>query len=173
MKLLARVEGQPLLERTVRSLIDADAACVAVVVAPGSDFSLVTLLTHGRVRLLENPDPSRGMFSSIQAGVAAVTDDVILVLPGDMPFVPSGVAAAVADACARSGDVVVPVYRGQRGHPIGIPGRYRPALLAAPARGSLKEAVQAFPGSIPRDLQVDSIGILRDVDVPGDLGTTG
>ena len=41
-----------------------------------------------------NPDPSRGMFSSIQIGLAAAQGDPSSCFPGDMPFVrPATVAA--------------------------------------------------------------------------------
>src|ERR1043165_7180029 len=88
-KMLADIDGQPMLNRTIRCLIDGGVAEVIVVVAPDMTGAMtsVALLADARVRVVINPDPSRGMFSSIQLGVMATTGDPMLVLPGDMPFV--------------------------------------------------------------------------------------
>lgn len=170
MKLLADLGGRPLVERTLGSLLDAGVSQVAMVVAPGHALAAVPLLSDERVTLVTNPDPARGMFSSIQAGLGAVAGAVVLVLPGDMPFVPPDVVAAIAENCARTDEVVVPVHEGRRGHPIGIPGRFRSGLVAAPVESTLKEALLAVSGWVPREFRVNAPGVLRDVDVPGDLG---
>ena len=72
--------------------------------------------TDPRVIVVVNPDPSRGMFSSIQTGVSAAEGDPILVLPGDMPFVRSETVAALV-AAARLGEIVSPRYGSKHGHP--------------------------------------------------------
>src|SRR3954469_20467574 len=91
-KLLAPVKGEPLLDHTIRALLDGGAAEVIVVVGTDARAELerdVNAMNDARVRPVENPDPSRGMFSSIQEGVRTASGDVLLVLPGDMPFVRS------------------------------------------------------------------------------------
>src|SRR3954471_16046360 len=68
-KLIAAVDGEPLLERSVRSLLDGGVHQVIVVLAADARDELerdVKVLSDPRVVTLENPDPSRGMFSSIQ-----------------------------------------------------------------------------------------------------------
>lgn len=121
--------------------------------------------------LVTNPEPSRGMFSSIQVGLAACGGPVTAVLPADMPFVPSSIVNEVLSLSESSGEVIVPVFGGQRGHPIGIPARYRDVLLTVPAESNLKAALRAVTGRIPRELEVENAGVLRDVDVPADLNT--
>jgi molybdenum cofactor cytidylyltransferase len=172
-KLLADVGGEPLLNRTIGSLLDGGVDCVIVVVAvdgplgsPGA--SPVALLSDPRVRVAVNPDPSRGMFSSIQTGVAAADAGVILVLPGDMPFVRSGTVAAVLAEARRTGRIVSPRFDGERGHPLALPRALGSEILTASAGGSLKQLLKAHA----RDriyLDVDDRGILRDVDTREDL----
>ena len=87
MKLLADVGGAPLLERTLASLLDAGVARVVVVTRAGEAFEAVPSMADPRVTVSVNPDPARGMFSSIQTGLAVAGGDVVLVLPADMPFV--------------------------------------------------------------------------------------
>src|SRR5262245_47921358 len=85
-KLLAEVAGVPMLDRTLRSLIDGGVDEIVVVLPPSGRFDTVRLLSEPRVLMVVNPDPSRGMFSSIQVGVEAAQGDPLIVLPGDMPF---------------------------------------------------------------------------------------
>src|SRR5207237_5811570 len=87
---LASVDGEPPLERSIRSLLGGGVHEVIVVIGADARVELerdVKALRDGRVRAIENPDPSRGMFSSIQEGARTAEGDVLLVLPGDMPFV--------------------------------------------------------------------------------------
>ena len=168
MKLLADVGGAPLLERTLASLLDAGVTRVIVVTRAGEAFAAVPSMADARVAAVVNPDPARGMFSSIQAGLAAAGGDVVLVLPADMPFVaPESVAAVVARAAAKE-SVVVPVHQARRGHPIAIPRRLCDALLGLAPATTLKDALAASGASLLL-LDVADAGVLRDVDVPDDL----
>jgi molybdenum cofactor cytidylyltransferase len=167
-KLLADVRGEPLLNRTIRCLLDGGVDRVVVVCAPGADLSSVPLLSDPRVLTAVNPDPSRGMLSSIQSGLAAATGDPIVILPGDMPFVSSETVSVVCEACRRTGRMIVLTHEGRRGHPIALPASLRAAILRAKATADLSSVLKSC---VPGGLEIEAFdpGILRDVDVPGDL----
>ena len=169
-KLLVDVRGEPLITHTIRCLLDGGAGLVVVVISPESVVqpTAVPLLSDPRIRLVVNPDPSRGMFSSIQIGVAAADGDPILVLPGDMPFVQRETVGAVIAAFARTRQVVSPRFAGRRGHPIALPASLRVPIAAADPAGSLNTLLAGHAGARV-DLDVSDRGILRDVDVAGDL----
>jgi molybdenum cofactor cytidylyltransferase len=167
-KLLARIGGEALLDRTLASLIDAGLEHVIVVVAPTADFSPARHIADARVHVVVNPDPSRGMFSSIRAGVAVADGDPIVVLPADMPFVQASTVAAIVGACATNDGIVVPVHRGRRGHPVAFPVGLRLSILAAAPTSSLK-AVLTATGAAWHDVEVEDPGVLRDVDTREDL----
>jgi molybdenum cofactor cytidylyltransferase len=168
MKLLADVHGEPLLDHTLRCLIAAGIEPIVVVQAPNASLDPVALLRHPRVRAVVNADPSRGMFSSIQAGLAASPAARVLVLPADMPFVQPATVARVAAECARTDQVVVPAHAGRRGHPVGLPARIRDGLLMMPPTRSLKDALAAL-GEDPYVVDVGDEGVVRDVDRREDL----
>jgi molybdenum cofactor cytidylyltransferase len=167
-KLLADVGGRPLIERTLASLLQAGVDRVVVVVRADDVFEGVPSFADARVTTVVNPDPARGMFSSIQAGLAAAGGEVVLVLPGDMPFVAADTVRAVVARAAMTGAVVVPVHGGRRGHPIAIPGSLRARLAALAPATTLKDALAGL-GDEREPLDVPDRGILRDVDVPADL----
>lgn len=168
-KLVADMAGEPLLQHTLRSLLDGGVAHIILVTPPRHDLQSVSLVHDPRVSLATNVDPDRGMFSSIQAGLAEVPPGAaLLVLPADMPFVrPSTVEALIARH-QSAGAAVVAAYRGTRGHPLLLPAATRAALLDAPPETTLKAALADLRMAI-EEMDVDDAGVLRDVDVRGDL----
>lgn len=173
-KLLADVDGEPLLVRAIRGLLAGGVERVVVVVEAGGAVEKASaglaVFADPRVRLVANPEPERGMFSSIQVGLAAAEADCVLVLPGDMPFVrPETVTAVIDAARTRPGAVVSPRHGGRRGHPIALPAAVRHAVLAADPSANLKAVLDRLAPA-REALEVDDPGVLRDVDVTGDLG---
>lgn len=166
-KLLTAIDGEPMVSRTIRSGLDGGCGSVVVVVAPGRPIRL-DILEDARVTTVENPEPSRGMFSSIQVGLAALAGDPCLVIPGDMPFIASDTIARVRVEAQRTGRIVSPRWNGKRGHPVALPARLYPAIIDADAAATLSAVLAAFE-SERTVLDVDDSGILRDVDVPSDL----
>lgn len=169
MKLLADLDGVLLIDRTVGNLLDAGIHRVLVVCTALDALTRASFPRDPRVRIVVNARPERGMFSSIQAGMAEAGDTGLLVLPADMPFVRSETIRLVADHLQDADAVVIPGIGNRRGHPIAIPSRFRPGLLACSPESSLKDALRHL-NAVPRILEVDDPGILRDVDVPADLG---
>jgi len=171
-KLLADVRGQPLVALTVRALLGGGVDTVVLVVAPGSPLIDLReprdVFAAPALQVVINPDPDRGMFSSIQAGFQGDEHEVMLVLPADMPFVRKDTVAAVLAASASRDAVILPTFRGSHGHPIGLPGTLRNAILEADPRSSLKQ-VLAASGLEHRELAVDDAGVLKDVDFQRDL----
>jgi molybdenum cofactor cytidylyltransferase len=170
-KLLAPVSGEPLLDRTIRSLLEGGVSEVIVVVGRDGRAELerdVNAMNDARVRPVENSDPSRGMFSSIQAGVATANGDALVVLPGDMPFVRAATVKAVIDKYRERPAIVSPRFNGKRGHPVALPLWLRDEIRDTPATANLHEVIKKHT-DLRVDLDVDDPGVIRDVDVPADL----
>ena len=170
-KLLAPVAGEPLLDHTIRSLLEGGVTEVIVVVSADARRELardVSAMNDARVRPLENPDPSRGMFSSIQVGVAAAIGDALLILPGDMPYVrPDTVRALIAKYRERQA-IVSPRYKGKRGHPVVMPLSLREEIAATAPTANLHEVIKHHQDERV-DVDVEDAGVNRDVDTPADL----
>jgi molybdenum cofactor cytidylyltransferase len=170
-KLLAPVAGEPLLDHTIRSLLEGGVTEVIVVVSADARRELardVSAMDDAHVRVLENADPSRGMFSSIQVGVASAVGDALLVLPGDMPYVrPETVRALIAKFRERPA-IVSPRYKGKRGHPVVMPLSLRDEIAATTPTANLHDVIHHHQDERV-DLEVEDAGVNRDVDTRADL----
>jgi molybdenum cofactor cytidylyltransferase len=167
-KLLVRVEGQPLILRTLDALRQGGVTRSVVVIAPDASLQLRETIEQHGAEMVVNPDPSRGMLSSLRAGLTAVTPahaDVLLVMPADMPFVAPASVAAVIEA-ARGDRSVSPRVGSKGGHPVALSSRVQAAVADAAANQTLKALLEADQ---PVQLALSDSGLVRDVDVPGDL----
>jgi molybdenum cofactor cytidylyltransferase len=107
-----------------------------------------------------------GMGDSISAAVRATSGALgWLILPGDLPLVQAQTLRAVAAALAHHA-AVVPVFQGQRGHPVGFARRCGPALAQLSGdkgAGSVLRAQTAI------EIIVNDEGCVADIDTLTDL----
>ena len=117
---------------------------------------------------VRNPNPELGMFSSVQAGVAALPAEcgAFFVLPVDMALVRPATVRALAGRWRPDGDAVLhPTFLGERGHPPLIPARHVRAILDWRGGGGLRGALADLPAE---DAPVPDSLILKDMDTPED-----
>jgi molybdenum cofactor cytidylyltransferase/nicotine blue oxidoreductase len=114
-----------------------------------------------------NPEPGRGMLSSLALAVDAAADaDALAVLLVDVPGIGADAVRAVVGAW-RPGRVAIGRYQGRRAHPtVMAPTLWRAALaLAGPDEGA-----RALLASRPELVdEVEVAGDPRDLDTPEDL----
>jgi molybdenum cofactor cytidylyltransferase len=107
-----------------------------------------------------------GMGDSIAAGVRATPmANGWLVLPGDLPLVQAQTLLAVAHALAHH-PVVVPVYEGRSGHPVGFAPACREQLQNLEGNQGAAPVVRA---QAAMKLIVKDAGICMDIDTVQDL----
>ena len=151
-----------LLDRAAGVLAAAGCSPVVAVLAPGAQAP-----PDPAVRVVPNPDPGRGMRSSLELAVAAAGPAAALaVLLVDTPGIgPAAVRATVA--AWRPGRVAVGAYGGRQGHPVVMaPDRWRQALaLAGPDEGA-RGLLRNRPDLV--DL-VEVAGDPADLDTPDDV----
>lgn len=173
-KLLTPIDGLPLLDRTIASLLAGGVGQVIVVVGPeAAELTRdVNAFSDPRVWPVVNVDPSRGMFSSLQAGMSEAEGDALVVLPADMPFIAGATVQLLLDRFALQPAIVSPTYRGKRGHPVILPPALRDEIRAADPSTNLHEILKRHPDERV-DVPVEDRGVGRDVDRPADLEDVG
>ena len=111
-----------------------------------------------------------GMGDSIAAAVRATAGAAgWLVLPGDLPLILPATLRAIASALQHCA-VAVPMYRGERGHPVGFAAQCLPQLLALTGEQGAASVVRHFAqqGQM-QQVNVDDVGTVTDVDTVADL----
>jgi molybdenum cofactor cytidylyltransferase len=170
-KLLAPLEGEALVARSVDAVLGSAARPVLVVT--GHAGAAVRAALAGRdVRCVANPRWAEGMGTSLAAGVAALPEGVaaVLVCLGDMPWVrPRHLDALIAAFEAGPADAIcAPSHRGRRGHPVLFAARYFREMRELAGDAGARALIEAHPDALEL-VAVDDPGVLRDVDRPGDL----
>lgn len=107
-----------------------------------------------------------GMGDSIAAAVRATSQATgWLILPADLPLVQSDTLRAVA-AALNGHEVAVPIFEGQRGHPVGFSVRCRDALLNLSGNKGAAPVIRAYQAI---ELIVTDPGCVMDIDTVDDL----
>lgn len=168
-KLLLPFGDTTVIGAVVRTALDSRVDRAVVVL--GADRDAVRRETAPRgVAFAVNEDYRRGMLTSVQAGFRALPEDAeaAVLLLGDQPFLAPATVDAVIEAYqgTRRG-IVIPVFRGRRGHPLLVGLEFRDEVLALDPAEGLRALVRAHPGDV-REALVPDPNILRDLDTPED-----
>lgn len=170
-KLLVDVGGRPMIERTLASLrASPRISDVIVVVAPGGKQRYGWLKAVD-VHLVENPEPAKGMITSIRAGLSSTwaKQRPFLLLPADVPFVPpSVITRVVVDLLTRDVRIVVPAYRGLGGHPGAFHASLADDFFRHGDRDGAREVLSRHREATLR-INLPEPDICFDIDTPDDL----
>jgi CTP:molybdopterin cytidylyltransferase MocA len=159
-KPLLTYQGERFIDRLVR--IFAAVCNQVIVVRSAASGEWPVAGAH----IVTNPRPERGMLSSLQCGLSAVSRecDAIFFTPVDYPAIAESTVSLLAAAWA--GDpVMIPRYRGRRGHPVVISRTLVPEFERLPDSAQPADVVRRHEAEI-RYVDVNDPGILRDVDTP-------
>jgi CTP:molybdopterin cytidylyltransferase MocA len=166
-KALLPWDGRTVIEAIVARLLAARLPEIVVVTGyRGAEVAQV--LAKYPVRVIHNPDYTQGeMLSSLQAGLRALPDSTAaaMVVMGDQPALDGRVIGRVLAAYAEGrGQIVIPVHRGERGHPVLIDRRFWRELLALES-GAPRDVIRRYPDQTAL-VEVHSDSILLDIDTP-------
>ena len=156
--------GTPIVAAAVRNLRTAVSRILAVV-RPRSDPHqprLHDLLHDEGCELVVCERAVAGMGASLACGIhASASADFWIVALGDMPAIDPATITAVAGALRAGHVTAAPVYRGQRGHPVGFSAQCLTELLRSDGDRGARAVLEKFP---PHLIEVDDDGILIDID---------
>ena len=82
-----------------------------------------------------NKEFEKGMFSSVKTGISKIKTKNFFLLPGDIPFVKEEV---FRELLSQKGDIIIPVFKGRKGHPVLINSSLIIEILAEPEDSNLK-----------------------------------
>ena len=166
-------DGRTLLAAVAASARAGGCRRVVVVVGrPHGHETRTAALAASVTEIIENPDPDRGMTSSLVVALDRLDPravDVALAWPVDHALVRASTVVAILRASGRN-LIVVPTSTGGRGgHPTAFGATLWPELRNAVALpDGARAVVRADPGRVVRVTASDP-GAFFDVDTPDDL----
>jgi len=164
-KSLLPIHGETFLDRLIR-IFSRVANPVIVVLGANAGEITSRIERADEARFVTNPDPERGMLSSLQCGLEAVPRDMeaALFTPVDHPSVEAATLEKLVDAFEDAGAmVIVPCYNGAHGHPVLIRRPVMADLLKLPPGSPASDVIHRYRAQT-RYVAVDDPGVTSDID---------
>ncbi|MBN1582306.1 MAG: nucleotidyltransferase family protein [Anaerolineae bacterium] len=160
-KMALPLGDRTVIEQSIAGMVDV-VRRIYVVVGWKAECVKALLAGYDKVTPVYNAHFREGMFSSVRAGMACVRADRFFLLPGDCALVG---AAVYSQMLAVSGSIVIPTYKGRKGHPVLFDRTVVSEILDMPGDATLRDYVNVKGYTA---IEVDDEGILLDIDTPDD-----
>lgn len=171
-KALLPISGIPFIEEIVRALKGTKVDDIIIVVGHHA-AEIQGQIAHLPITVVVNEDYKRGQLSSLVAAIRSLqsrTDskkvDGLLVHLVDHPFISPPLVDEMIDRFYRSKKlIVVPRYRGRRGHPVLFSRALFSEFLSAPVDQGAKAVVRAHQDET-LEIETEYEGVTIDIDTP-------
>ncbi|MCQ4865819.1 nucleotidyltransferase family protein [Pseudoflavonifractor phocaeensis] len=170
-KLLAEVDGIPLIRRAMAAYPPGLFHCAAVV----SQYPEILSLAEERgYTAVPNPSAAEGISSSIRMGLAALEGaDAALFAVSDQPWLTvDSVQRVLSAPAAAPGSIIALSWRGRKGNPCLFPREFYGELSALTGDRGGGAVISAHPDRLVL-VEAGSERELLDVDTPADLPARG
>lgn len=167
-KLVAMLNGQPVVRHAASALAGATDSLVVVVGHEGS--SVAEALRGLDAKVVENPSWELGLATSLKRGVEAVAAkcDAVIVAAGDQPGLDDAVVRAVIERWRETGLPIVSArYRGVGGHPVLFARSTFAEVAALAGDAGARLLIERSPDRVAY-VEIDA-PMPKDVDTTDDL----
>ncbi|MGN6514365.1 MAG: NTP transferase domain-containing protein [Rhizomicrobium sp.] len=167
-KLLAELNGKPLLRHAVEAAL-ASAARPVIVVTGHEAGRTKTALDGLDVYFVDNPDYAQGLSTSLKTGIRAVPQDCdgAVILLGDMP----GISTALIDKLIASFDtgenraICIATRNGKHGNPVLWARRFFPEIMAVTGDVGARSLIGTYD-ELVCEVEAHNDAPLIDIDTP-------
>ena len=171
-KLLADINGTPLIYQTVAALQASNVTSVTVVTGHEADDVTAALTDLAGLSFVHNPNHNDGLSTSLKAGLAAIpeTSDGFIICLGDMPLVTLDMLNELIRAFdpLEGRSICVPVYGRKRGNPILWGRAFLGAMLGLTGDTGARALLEEHADQV-HEVMMANDGVLFDVDTPEQL----
>jgi molybdenum cofactor cytidylyltransferase len=165
--------AQPVADGRAMGLVAAEHLLAAIpysiaVIRP-DEHELAELFTAAGLQVVRCAQPQ--MADSLAAAVNYVTDAAVtglVIALADMPFIQPSSYARIVHKLEQGAQIVMPIYQGQRGHPVGFAASFKAELANLHGDSGARALIQQYPQALHL-LEVDDPGILIDIDTVDEL----
>ncbi len=141
---------------------------IRVVLGAGAEqvIQVLNKWDQSELRLLVNREYKKGLITSVWKGLEDLpfdTEFIIFVL-GDQPLIPVNTFNLIIEEfLEKEPEIIVPVYRGRRGHPLIMKKGLLPEVYKLTGPGGLRSLVSKYPEKV-YFFEVDDKRITIDLD---------
>lgn len=172
-KLMLPFRGKTMVENIVDVVLGSDVD-EAIVVLGHEAERVKTVLSDRPLQFVTNHYYQQGMTSSIQCGVKVADSQSqgLMICLSDMPLIQVDDLNYLLEYFQQSvrlnpDAIVLPVFQGQRGHPVIFSSSYKPEILAHQAPNGCKRIIQQHsPQVLAVEMGADRL--LKDIDTEND-----
>jgi molybdenum cofactor cytidylyltransferase len=168
-KLLLPWGEATILEKVVDNVLGSGVDEVVVVLGYRAD-EMVARIAGRPVKTVINDNYQGGMGTSLICGLDSVDagSQGIMVVLGDQPSIPSELMEKLLMAFSwGQRGIVLPVYRGERGHPVIFDMKYRDELMGLKGDVGARGVIDAHSGDV-MEVEVEDDVVVRDINDPRD-----
>ena len=161
----AKYSGKTFLEIIIEKVTNAGITDIACVIRNDS------IPDVQNIKYAVNPDPERGMFSSLLYGINIFPKKQgYIIIPVDHPFFKKKTLQELYKVfeTMENDTVVRPIYKKRAGHPIIIPGLFARNIPEGDYAGGLKKFIDDS-NILVHNIVVDDQGVLRNINTVKDL----
>ncbi len=177
-KLLLPLGDRPVLAHVLDAALASQARPIILVLghqAAQVRAHLATYTGNPEISILDNPDYTQGMSTSMKLGIQALINygyrnceegevNSALFLTGDQPLLTGQIIDSIIKEYRRSGKrIVAPLYRGQRGNPVLFDGEMFPELLQVSGDEGGRSVLKQHPGDVAT-VEIEHVEASYDVD---------
>lgn len=166
-KLLLPFNGKTIIETVVENAVNSVGSNVLVVLGSHKE-QIQQQLVNYQVQYCFNENFQEGMLSSVICGFRALPFDAgaALIFLGDQPQIPGEATnLVVKNWISSEKGIVMPVFKGKRGHPVLIETRFKPEIETLDRNKGLRMLAEKFKEEVC-EAECNFPEILRDIDTP-------
>ena len=165
-KLIAKLPGGETVLRRTLNRIKLALPNVTVISSIELYSSISLSDNHGEIEIFA--DSHKGMGASLSHGIKlSQKSNACLVCLADMPFIQTSTYREIASKLTKN-NIVVPVYKGKQGNPVGFGERFFRELASLSGDKGGRTLIEKYSDSTSY-INVDDPTILYDIDTPEDL----
>jgi molybdenum cofactor cytidylyltransferase len=166
-KALLQFHGETFLDRLIR--LFSEAGILPIVVLGHHAEQIRKGIQRGPdATFVVNPDPERGMLSSLQCGLEAIPQNTraVMFMPVDHPNLEATtLQKLIAKFKADQPPVTVPTFQEKHGHPVLIARAPIEELLALPSTAQASDVIHRYRAQTAY-IPVDDASVTTDIDDP-------
>lgn len=170
-KRFARLASGELLWRASLNVYVSAGVSGHIIVGKGESDQFIQL--PAGYNLHECAEAHKGMSASLNCGLQQVGAEFALVALADMPFLRSSTISSLLSAAGTSSGIkaIQPYYKQTAGHPKLLHRNLFADIAALRGDQGGSSVLRTLAARELLSLDVDDAGVLRDVDVPADMGS--